>query len=175
VAEIPARVFHPTHINRERWLFAEAHKLAQRGCTMDLMAFPDDGNTLLASEAIAQWRKDGHPMDKLTCSSDGAGCLPTFDEDGRLERMDIGKPITLLQTIQQLLRMGEKFEDFLPVFTRNVANVMALKGRGSLEVGHGADLVIMEPDGTLVHVLANGQSLIQDGIPTKHGCFEHSL
>ena len=36
-AEIPARVYHPTHINRERWLFDAARKLADRGVTVDLM------------------------------------------------------------------------------------------------------------------------------------------
>ena len=80
IAEIPPRVYHPTHINRERWLFEEAKSLAERGVTCDVTAFPDDGETMLAAEAIMRWRKEGGAMERLTVSSDGAGCLPNFDE-----------------------------------------------------------------------------------------------
>jgi beta-aspartyl-dipeptidase (metallo-type) len=170
-AEIPARVYHPTHINRERWLFEAAPTLAARGCTVDLTAFPDDGETLMAADAIEQWRKNGHPMDKLTCSSDGAGCLPTFDENGRLEKMDIGRPINLLQTIKTLLKAGEPLEAFLPVFTANVADVMSLSGRGRIAVGGHADLAVIDQVGSLVHLLAGGRIMVEDGEPCEHGCF----
>jgi beta-aspartyl-dipeptidase (metallo-type) len=174
-AEIPARVFHPTHINRERWLFDAAPALAVRGCTVELTAFPDDGETMLASEAIARWRKDGHPMNRLTCSSDGAGCLPTFDDDGRLIHMDIGKPNTLLLTIQELLAMGEPLEEILPVFTSNVAQVMSLPQKGVLSVGSDADLVSLTETGELRFVMANGAVMVRDGNACKHGLFELAL
>jgi beta-aspartyl-dipeptidase (metallo-type) len=174
-AEIPARVYHPTHINREQWLFEAAPKLAQRGCTVDLTAFPDDGETLVASDAIMQWIEGGHPMDKLTCSSDGAGCLPTFDEHGRLQKMDIGRPITLLHTIQALLAAGVPLETVLPVFTSNVADTLCLSGRGRIHVGAYADLAIIEPSGKLVHLLANGRAMVRDGSISTHGCFEEKI
>ena len=40
VAEVPARVYNPTHVNRTTALFDEALELAARGCTVDLTAFP---------------------------------------------------------------------------------------------------------------------------------------
>ena len=129
IAEIPARLYHPTHINRERWLFEAAGDLAERGVTVDLTAFPDDGETLMAAEAIAKWRAAGRSMERLTCSSDGAGCLPSFDDDGRLIEMDIGRPFTLLQALQQLIELGEPLEEVLPVFTSNVARVLSLSQR----------------------------------------------
>jgi beta-aspartyl-dipeptidase (metallo-type) len=174
-AEIPARVFHPTHINRERWLFDSAAKLAARGCTVELTAFPDDGETMVASEAIARWRKEGHPMNRLTCSSDGAGCLPTFDDDGRLIHMDIGKPNTLLLAIQELLAMGEPLEAVLPVFTSNVADVMALPRKGVIAVGADADVVSLSETGELGMVMANGAVMVRDGKACKHGVFELAL
>jgi beta-aspartyl-dipeptidase (metallo-type) len=174
-AEIPARVYHPTHINRERWLFEAAPKLAARGCTVDLTAFPDDGDTLLASDAIVQWLEGGHPMDKLSCSSDGAGCLPTFDEHGRLQKMDIGRPITLLHTIQALLAAAVPLETFLPVFTSNVADTLSLSGRGRIQVGGHADLAIIDPSGKLVHLLANGTAMVRDGALCAQGCFENEI
>ena len=39
-SELPARVFHPTHVNRRRVLFEEGLELAARGCTIDVTTFP---------------------------------------------------------------------------------------------------------------------------------------
>ena len=171
-AEIPARVYHPTHINRERWLFDAARKLADRGVTVDLTAFPDDGETLLAADAVARWRADGAPMDRLTCSSDGAGCLPTFDADGRLLHMDVGSPVTLLEAIQTLIAAGEPLAEVLPVFTSNVARQMALSGKGAIAVGADADLVALTPAGELRSVWAMGRPMVQGGQPCQFGLFE---
>ncbi len=173
-AEIPARVYHPTHINRERWLFDAAKTLVKRGVTVDLTAFPDDGETLMAADAIAQWRAQGHPMGQLTCSSDGAGCLPTFDADGRLIEMDIGDPITLLQTIGRLIERSEPLEEILPVFTSNVARVLALPRKGRVAVGADADLAVLTPQGELRHVWAGGQLMVQDGSVCTPGPFERA-
>ena len=48
-AEIPPRVYHPTHINRERWLFAEAPKLAKRGGVLNMARH----RASLAADALA--------------------------------------------------------------------------------------------------------------------------
>lgn len=171
-SEIPARVFHPTHINRERWLFERAPSLAERGCSVDITAFPDDGETMLAAEAIAKWQRDGHPMERLTCSSDGAGCLPQFDEDGRLKCMDVGRPDTLNIAIRTLLSEGLPLETFLPVFTSNVARLMALPNKGTIEVGQDADLVALDESGRVQHVLANGRTMVRDGAVVEYDPFE---
>src|SRR5919112_9017 len=39
-SELPPAVWHPTHINRKRRLFDEALALADRGCPVDITAFP---------------------------------------------------------------------------------------------------------------------------------------
>ncbi|MFT7129031.1 MAG: beta-aspartyl-dipeptidase (metallo-type), partial [Gammaproteobacteria bacterium] len=39
--EIPSRVFHPTHVNRNKPLFERACKLLASGCYIDLTAFPE--------------------------------------------------------------------------------------------------------------------------------------
>lgn len=173
-AEIPARVYHPTHINRERWLFEAAKELVTRGVTVDLTAFPEDGETLMAADAIAEWHTQGHPMDQLTCSSDGAGCLPTFDADGRLVDMDIGDPITLLEAIQRLLELRIPLEAFLPVFTSNVARVLSLPQKGRVAVGGDADLAVLTPGGELRHVWAGGKPMVLDGSVCSPGPFESS-
>lgn len=171
-AELPARLYHPTHINREDWLFEDAKRLAKRGVTVDLTAFPDDGHTLLAADAITAWRKEGLPLDRLTCSSDGAGCLPTFDADGNLLEMDIGNPDTLLIAIQTLIAREEPLEEVLPVFTSNVARQIGLKHKGRIEVGLDADVAILSPAGELEELWALGQRMIEGGKPSKCGLFE---
>ena len=171
-AELPARLYHPTHINRETWLFEDAKRLAGRGVTVDLTAFPDDGKTFLAAEAIQKWREAGLSMDKLTCSSDGAGCLPRFDEDGRMIEMGIGNPDTLLLAIQQLLADTQPLEEILPVFTSNVARQLGLTQKGRLAVGMDADLGVISPKGELEQLWACGQRMIQDGTAVKCGLFE---
>ena len=171
-AEIPARVYHPTHINRERWLFEEALALSKRGVTCDLTAFPDDGETMLAAEGIMRWRKEGGSIERLTCSSDGAGCLPCFDEGGRLVTMDVGRPTTLLLALQTLIAEGEPLDEVLGVFTRNVARQMALTQKGSIHVGADADLAVLTPEGHLRHLWARGQRMVAEGEPVQFGHFE---
>jgi len=173
-AEIPPRVYHPTHINRERWLFDAAPKLARRGVCVDVTAFPDDGETMMAAEAIARWRKEGHSMERLTVSSDGAGCLPTFNADGRLIKMDVGRPNTLLEAIQGLIAEGEPLAEILPVFTTNVARQLALSQKGRIAVGADADLAALDPSGSLRHLWAMGTCMVQESKALQTGHFETS-
>ena len=60
--ELPARVFHPTHVNRNPRLFNEALELAARGSTIDVTAFPvADGDELDGRDAIAEYLRAGAP------------------------------------------------------------------------------------------------------------------
>ena len=176
-SEIPPRVFHPTHINRNRRLFAEALELAPRGGYLDVSAFPEDddpGDSMLAAEAITRWLHAGLPEDRLTCSSDGGGCMPKFDGHGHICGMGVGTPSTLLQTIASLLADGHPLERFLPAFTRNVADLLRWPHKGRIEVGAAADLLALTPEGKLSGVLARGSWLVRDGRPVVFGRFERS-
>ena len=150
-------MLQPTHINRNRRLYAEACKLAERGGYLDVTAFPeedDPGDSMYAAEAIARWLKAGLPADRLTCSSDGAGCMPVFDGHGHICKMEVGSPATLMAAITTLLTEGLALERFLPVFTRNVAEVLRLPQKGRIAVGADADLVGLTSGGQVSAVLA---------------------
>jgi beta-aspartyl-dipeptidase (metallo-type) len=156
-SELPPRVFHPTHINRQRRLFDEALELAARGVTVDVTAFPpgpleDPG--LSAVDAIERYLASGAPRDRLTCSSDGGGCLPVFDADGRMTSMDVGRPTTLLDTIRELVARGRSLEDVLPAFTTNVASLFRFARKGRIAAGSDADLVVLGPDLRVTEVMA---------------------
>ena len=172
--ELPPRVVHPTHNNRQRRLYDEALDLARRGCTVDVTAFPDEdpGDGLHPVEAIARYLREGLPPARLTCSSDGAGCMPVFGEGGRVVAMDVGRATTLLATLRGLLADGLALAEVLPVFTRNVADLLRLPRKGRIAVGADADLAVLAPDGALRALMARGRWLVQDGAPVVTGPFE---
>lgn len=172
--ELPPRVFHPTHVNRQRRLFAEALELAARGCTVDVTAFPvaEGEEALGAVDAIAEYLRSGAPPERLTVSSDGGGCLPTFDAAGRLLAMDVGSPRALADTLAELLARGHALEQVLPVFTRNVADALRLSRKGRIAVGADADLVVLDESHRIGQVMARGRFLVRSGEPIALGTFE---
>lgn len=174
VSELPPRTFHPTHVNRQLALFDEALALAARGCTIDVTAFPvepgDPG--LCAADAIERFLATDLPRERLTCSSDGAGCLPVFDADGRLCAMDIGRPRELVHTVKELLRRGHALERVLPIFTSNVARQLRLPRKGRIAAGADADVVVLEESGQVRDVIARGQLVVSGGKPVVFGPFE---
>ncbi len=174
--ELPARVFYPTHVNRKTRLFEEALDLARRGCTVDVTAFPvDDGeDAYSAPDAIARYLASDAPRNLLTVSSDGGGCLPTFDASGRLVAMDVGRPSAIAETLEILLSRGHALGDVLPVFTRNVAHVLRLSRKGRVEVGADADLVVLDDAHRIREVVSCGRFVVRAGAPVALGSFERT-
>ncbi len=159
--ELPPSVFHPTHVNRNKRLFEESIELAGRGVTIDVTAFPvEDGeDAFSAPDAIRKYLKSGAPRDRLTCSSDGGGCLPTYDAQQRILSMDVGRPSALAGALQALLAGDHPLplEDVLPIFTSNVAATLRLPGKGRIAVGGDADLVVLDANHRIRDVMARGR------------------
>ncbi len=61
----------------------------------------------------------GSPAERVTVSSDGGGCLPRFDGEGRVAAMDVGDPASVAGTLRELLAGGQPLERVLPAFTSN--------------------------------------------------------
>jgi beta-aspartyl-dipeptidase (metallo-type) len=174
--ELPAQVFYPTHVNRNKRLFEEALELARRGSTVDVTAFPvEDGeDAYSAPDAIARYLSSDAPRHLLTVSSDGGGCLPTFDRDGRLVAMDVGRPSAIAETLEILLSRGHALGDVLPVFTRNVARVLRLSKKGRVEVGADADLVVLDEAHRIREVISCGRFVVRGGASVVFGTFERA-
>lgn len=172
--ELPARVFNPTHVNRKTALFDEACALAARGCTVDVTAFPiEEGeDAYTAEDALERYLAADLPRGRITVSSDGGGCLPRFDGDGRVTHMDVGRPAALAECLATLLARGHELERVLPAFTSNVAAHLRLPGKGRIAVGHDADLVTLAADGRPRDVMARGVWHVLDGAPVIRGTFE---
>ena len=175
-SEIPARVFNPTHVNRQPALFDEALELAKHGSTIDITAYPvaEDDPSIPAATALLAYLESDAPANRVTVSSDGGGCLPAFDADGVLQHMDIGDPGILIATLAELVRAGAKLETVLPAFTRNAAELLRLHDRGRIAAGAVADLVVLDDDGAAGDVMARGLWHVRDGAPIVRGTFENT-
>ncbi len=172
--EIPARVYHPTHVNRRAALFEEALGLAARGCHVDLTAFPvaEDEDGFPAEVALQRFLGSGLPARRVSVSSDGGGCLPVFDEQGRMVSMEVGQSAALLETLSRAEALGLALEAALPAFTSNVADHLRLPRKGRIAPGSDADLVVLGAEGRARSVMAGGEWLLRDGVLLRRGPFE---
>jgi beta-aspartyl-dipeptidase (metallo-type) len=174
--ELPARIWQPTHLNRNPRLWDEAKSLGRRADPprFDVTAFPpdDDPSTLMASAAVLDWIACGLPYDRLSVSSDGGGCLPVF-ADGRMVGMGVGSASTLLATVRDLVKAGMPLAKAIATVTLHPAEALGLSARkGWLGVGADADLVVL--DGTDHRlspwlVMARGRVMMAAGEPTAAG------
>jgi len=123
-------------------------------------------------DQLERYRAAGAPPERLTISSDAGGCLPTFDHDGRLCRMDVGASRALPQALRTLLARGHALDAVLPAFTSNVARLLRLAGKGVVVAGGVADLVVLDADGGIADVMAQGAWHVRDGAIVRRGLFE---
>ena len=180
---MPTRVFHPTHINRTKAVFEASLKLrAEHGVCLDITAFPveEDEDGYTAADALEKCRTHtrGGLLDPMlgskliTVSSDGGGCLPTFDTEGRVESMGVGDSMELIRTIKELVDRGWTLDKILPPFTSNVADLLRLPRKGRIRVGADADLLALDEDGGIDFVWAKGRLMVESGAPVVRGRFE---
>ena len=174
ISEIPARVFNPTHINRNKPLFEQACALTSRGCYVDITAFPGDSNDKgwNTEEAVALYLEKGCDPFKLTISSDGGGCLPSFDEQGQLVKMGFAKSSAMAIAFKSMLGRGIPLESALPLMTSNVADLLKLHSKGRIARNMDADLLVLDEQHNIDSVMANGVWHIKHGQQLRQGLFE---
>ncbi len=173
-SELPARVFHPTHVNRNKTLFDEACELSKQGVTIDVTTFPVAANedAWSAADAWERYHRKGCPPDRFTMSSDGGGCLPTFNDQGELLQMDFASSAGLPETLAELRRRGHELQDILPSLSSNVARLLRLRSKGRIEPGLDADLVVLDAASKVRDVMALGRWMLRDGAVKQFGTFE---
>jgi beta-aspartyl-dipeptidase (metallo-type) len=174
ISEIPARVFNPTHVNRNKPLFEEACALSKQGCNVDLTAFPksDDDLGWSAEEAVTRYVDGGYDLSKLTISSDGGGCLPSFDAEGNLTKMGFASCSAMSECFKNLLDDGIDEQTALPLMTRNVAHLLKLHNKGQIAEGLDADLIVLDDKNCINSVMARGKWHVKTGQQLISGLFE---
>jgi beta-aspartyl-dipeptidase (metallo-type) len=173
-SEIPPRVFNPTHVNRNKALFEEACELTKHGCTVDLTAFPAgrDDSGWSAEAAVALYFEKSCDQQKLTISSDGGGCMPSFDAQGELLKMDFAQSSAMAVTLKAMLELDLPIEKILPLMTSNVASLLKFHHKGRIETGLDADLLVLNENHGIDSVMANGAWHIRQGEQLIRGLFE---
>ena len=174
VSELPARVFNPTHVNRRKALFEEALTMAERGCTVDITAFPvEEGEDAWAAEdALVRYLESAAAAARVTISSDGGGCLPVFNEQGEITQMDIGKPSMLAHSLKKLIGQGVPLEQALPAFTSNVADILRFHDKGRIRKNNAADFVVLDENHDIDDVVVGGIWHVKDKQQQIFGQFE---
>jgi beta-aspartyl-dipeptidase (metallo-type) len=175
MADVPRTGLVPTHLNRNPELLAEAQAWARDGGYVDLTTdiHPDaeDPRAIWAHRAALSLREAGVAWDRVSFSSDAQGSSPIFDAEGRLVRMDVGRPATLFTEMVALVRRGLPWHEALAPVTTTPARILGLHPAGTIRPGAPADLVLVE-DFAPRTVVARGRVMVRDGEPVVWGRFE---
>jgi beta-aspartyl-dipeptidase (metallo-type) len=142
--EIEPCWLYPTHVERNERLMRDAIALTKRGCFVDVDVQEED-----LARWLAFYLDNGGDLERLTVSSDAS-------KKG---------PRTLFQQIRNCAR-GHRLPlaSLLRLVTRNTSEVLKLQQKGRLETGAHGDILVLEKDEfELVHVLAHGKRMIDDG------------
>jgi beta-aspartyl-dipeptidase (metallo-type) len=135
---------YATHIQRSEELMCEAIDLARQGITVDIDVMDRD---LL--KWLRFYQQQRGPLERLTISSDASQSSPN---------------VVLDQLRSCVLEGGFPLEQVLPLATRNTAEVLQLRSKGTLEPGKDGDLLILEPGSLkLQSVISRGKRMMAEG------------
>lgn len=141
----PERLY-PTHVSRTRELMDEAIALAGRGCNVDTDTVEPD-----TAKWLGYYLEHGGPPDRLSFSSDA--------------HTPGGSTENLFRTFAAaVLEHRLPLERVLPHFSTNAAAALKLAGKGRIEPGADADLLVLRRRSLeVVHVIARGRVIVRDG------------
>jgi beta-aspartyl-dipeptidase (metallo-type) len=172
---IPLKQFWPTHCNRNSYIFEDAKNYGKQGY-IDLTAssypfFPDD--EVKPSKAIRELLQAGVPLSHITLTSDACGSLPSFDDEGKLLKLEMGYPYSVFSELKDaILREETDIATAVSLATSNVADILKLHGKGRIREGYDADLLILDPDFNMIHLMAMGNLMVKTGRIVKRGAYE---
>lgn len=177
--ELPKSTFTPTHLNRNPDLLKDAIRYGQSGGFVDVTSGirPDEHDhiSVKPSHAIRQLLNAGVKPYCITMSSDSNGSSPIFDDAGKLIAMGIGSIATLWEeTRDTIVQEQVPIETAVAFVTRNVARVLKLGKKGSVQRALDADLMLTDDRFQIQHVFAKGKQVVQDGKPIVFGTFENA-
>ncbi|MBQ9535843.1 MAG: beta-aspartyl-peptidase [Clostridia bacterium] len=172
-SEVPAQSFLPTHCCRSPELVADAARLNKRGAYIDFTADLPASEAGSAAALVSALRQ-GAEVSRITMSSDAGGSQPTFNERGECIGLTYSTSATLLQELRRIIsREGLPMETALRFFTENPARLIGQAGKkGCIGVGADADLLVLNEDFSVRHVMAKGREAVRSGAAVLKGRFQ---
>lgn len=165
--DIPLSQFMPTHLSRCEALLKDAVKWVLDGGTADLTAGAK------TPEALAEFVRAGADLSHVCFSSDGNGSMPRFDEAKNFIGMGVGNPASILQAVRQCAESGAApLEQIFAACSTNPARWLKLPGKGRIEKGYDADIMLLDKDLKLQSLIARGRMMMRDGQLLAKGTFE---
>jgi beta-aspartyl-dipeptidase (metallo-type) len=174
-SELKYTQFLPTHCNRNDYIFEDAKTYGKKGyvdiTTSSWPYFRDE--EIKPSVALKLLLEAGVPESNITFSSDSCGSLPGFDEQGRLVKLEMGLPSSNLRELAEAVR-NEKLplETALKVLTSNPASILKLPCKGFISKGMDADILFLDKNIEMVHLMAMGNWAVRDRMVVKRGAYE---
>lgn len=169
---IPAKVFRPTHINRNPRLLEEGYAFAREGGYIDLTC----GMTGQArpADCVVEAKKRGIPTDHMTFSSDGHGSWSNYGPDGSLLEIGVSGVHSVYEEIVYMAQeLGMGLDEALPYLTENPAKAMGIyPKKGCVCENADADFLLLDKDLKLQTVIAKGEIMMKDGVLLKKGTYE---
>jgi beta-aspartyl-dipeptidase (metallo-type) len=174
-SELKYTQFLPTHCNRNSYIFEDSKIYGKTGyvdiTTSSWPYYQDE--EIKPSTGLKLLLEAGVPADHITFSSDSCGSLPGFDEQGRLVKLEMGLPASDLKELADSVLIEKiPLEISLKVLTSNVASILKLPGKGFISRGMDADLLFLNSEMKIVHLLALGKWCVRDGLVVKKGTYE---
>jgi beta-aspartyl-dipeptidase (metallo-type) len=161
--ELGYKQFMPTHCNRNSYIFEDAKEYGKKGyvdiTTSSYPYYADE--EIKPSIALKELLNSGVPLGHITFTSDGCGSLPGFDpETGKLIKIEMGLPSSILRELKEaVLNDGIPLEQALQVATSNPADILKLPGKGHIQEGYDADILILDAEFNVVHLMAMGKMI----------------
>jgi len=164
-SNIPISQFYPTHINRNKALLEAGFDFAKQGGNLDFTTSTteqiiEQGETP-AAKALALALAEGIDISQLTMSSDGNASLPTFDEQGLLIELQVGRVSSLHQSMVDAVLLHKVPLDLaLSSITKSPADILSLKYKGQIKVGNDADVNLLDSSTLAIkRVIAKGHDV----------------
>lgn len=140
---VSPELLYPSHVHRTGELLQEAVELSKRGCFVDMDAAQAD-----LGRSIRSFLDQGGDPARLTLSSDADSNAPR---------------LLWQQAAAAVKEHGVPLETLLPMVTANTAEVLRLQGKGRLEPGRDADVLVVRKDSMEIeHVVAKGRVMMRD-------------
>ncbi len=166
---MPIKHIRPTHVGREKEVFAQAIAFTKAGGWIDITT--SGGNYMgEAADAYVMALHNGAPANRITFSSDGHGSMPHW-KNGELVGLTVCSISDDLDQMRKLAGMIGLEKALLPL-TRTVTEALGLKAKGSLEAGKDADILVMDSAMKPVHLFMRGKQVMKDSEVIVRGTFE---